>query len=108
MEGMKYRARRKHSDFGAEIHTEAGVLAARIIDITQEGARLRMPRSVYARDVDVKVMIRSTPHPAELIWQQNGDVGVKFDKPLCGDDVNAVLRRLRNPNAGRKHRFVMS
>jgi|GEM_PF-3773792 hypothetical protein len=105
---MKYRARRKLADFGAEISTDEGVIPAKIIDVTHNGARLRMPRGAYARHVDVKILIRSVPYQAELVWQQNGDIGVKFDKPLTGGELDAVLRVLRKGDGGRKRRFLMS
>ena len=105
---MQFRTRRTPTDFGASIRTELGTFPAEIVDVTEKGARLRMSKGVYAAETNLQVMIQGQPHPATVIWQQNGTIGVEFRNRLPQATMAAVMRRMARAAPERKRRFLIS
>ena len=104
---MKFRPRRIPTKYSADIRTEIGTFPAEILDATETGARLQVSKGVYAKDPFVEVVLQGQKHPATIIWQNNGFVGVEFKQPLGTNTIAAVLRKLGRKNPEKKRRFLM-
>ncbi len=104
---MQYRERRRVTTFNVTIKDEWGRKSADIIDVTRHGARVRLALGNLAPETEVILNICGGDHKAAVIWNKEGDAGLRFEKALSRELVNSVQRSLGRVPRDRKRRFLM-
>ncbi len=104
---MRYRERRKPTEFEVTLQTSAGDVVAVVLDATAGGARLRTDGVALEPETTLYVKVRGQRHLAAVVWVRDDEAGLTFQHPLP-PSVLALLRRDMSVGKGqKKRRFVM-
>ena len=104
---MKYRARRPAAQFDVAVTGEQGECRAKIMNITERGARVHVFGVELEAEDFVALRIRGRTYPAQVVWRIGNEAGVTFASELPPAVLSAVNPRLRRAAAGKKKRFLM-
>ncbi len=99
---MQYRRRRRETSFVVTLDTDQGKRRADIVDVTEQGARLRLEKDGIDPDSEVTLAIRGKAHKARVIWNKDGEAGVHFKEMLPLKVLAAISRTLHRPDLGKK------
>lgn len=80
---------RKHVLWAARLETKAGAFNCVILNVSRNGAKLRLTAPSLSRQPVKLVMESYGTLPAEVIWQQEDKMGLRFDADP--DDVAKIL-----------------
>ena len=94
---MKYRARRKPTDFQAVLVTEGGDYTVTLRDATPEGVRIDGVAGYVSTEAKVSLVIRNKRLPGMISWANGDTVGVKLDHPLTKDMLTLITRGTGHP-----------
>ncbi len=98
---MKYRERRKPTDFEVVLLTQASRKAVVVKDVSAKGIRID-PGNVHLEiEDDVEVEVRDRRYPSRVSWVKRGEAGLEFDRPLPADVIELVARARKNVKGGR-------
>lgn len=90
---MKYRPRRKLTEFDVVLAWETGESTVTVLDVNSAGARVRLMNGTeLAEDLAVKMLLRGRGYRATVKWSRSGEAGLVFALPLP-PDVLALLAR---------------
>lgn len=92
---MRYRPRRKHTDFSAVLLSDAGPQQVVLRDVSATGMRATGLTGYVAPQAEVQLKIRDRSYDAVVIWARDRSVGLKFNRPLPADLNALVTRSLR-------------
>lgn len=92
---MKYRTRRRLTTFEVPLHNEWGEFRASIVDVTERGARLRLPVGNLAPESPVSLSVRGENIAAHVVWIKEEEVGIAFDSILPIDVLATINRNMR-------------
>ncbi len=101
---MKYRPRRKPTDFELLLVTEDGSQTVSVSDVSENGVRVKISHGIINADKDIFLELRGTRYPTRIAWAKGFELGLQFDKALPAD-VHALIAR--NHSAGKGKRFMM-
>lgn len=104
---MKYRTRRRMTDFEVALHADGFTRAANIVDITERGARIRLEFGNLVPDTLVSMDVRGQTFEAEVVWNKEGEAGLEFKALLPLDVLAAINRNLRRIPEPKKKRFLI-
>ena len=89
---MKYRARRKPTDFPVLLLTETGSQQVALLNVTLDGGRVRLNDMAVERDEIVTLKLRDRHFGASVIWTKGNEAGLTFSRKLP-PDVFAIVSR---------------
>ncbi|MDA9865083.1 PilZ domain-containing protein [bacterium] len=92
---MKYRQRRKPTDFPVVLLTTTGEQNCEISDVSEHGASLRHEDIEITAGELVSVKLRGREFGARVVWSHADEVGLAFTRPLP-KDVYGLLARERH------------
>ena len=92
---MKYRPRRKATDFPILLLTETGEQRGEVLDINEHGASVRYANTAIEIGELVTVELRGRKYGARVVWAREDEVGLTFTRPLP-KDVHALVARERH------------
>ncbi|MEL7152104.1 MAG: PilZ domain-containing protein [Pseudomonadota bacterium] len=92
---MKYRTRRRMTQFEVTLHADGCPHSATILDVTERGARMRLGSGNLAPGTLVSMGIHGQTFEADVVWNKDSDIGVAFEGVLPLDVLAAINRNLR-------------
>ncbi|MGR3512572.1 MAG: PilZ domain-containing protein [Paracoccaceae bacterium] len=104
---MKYRPRRRVTSFDVVLKADTGSRHAKIVDVTEAGARLQLEFGNLEYGAVVGIGIRGHDYNAKVVWNREGEAGVMFEKPLPLDALSTILHSMRRITPQKKRRFLM-
>jgi len=102
---MKYRTRRRMTQFEVTLHADGCTRSATIVDVTERGARMRLGSGNLARGTLVSMGIHGQTFEANVVWNKDRDIGVAFKGLLPLDVLAAINRNLRRIPDGVRNDF---
>lgn len=104
---MKYRTRRRPTDFETKLETQLGPRRACIVDATDEGIQVQLEMGNLDIGDLVDIVVNDRRYPATTIWAKEGNAGLKFDT-ILPPSIFALIARQASANRNGKHkRFLM-
>ena len=97
---MKYRPRRKPTDFDATLVTEGGQFPVTLRDATPEGVRASGMEGYVWPEAEVQLVVRNRNLPGQISWKDGHTVGIKLDRPLPKDLLTLITRSTGNSRTG--------
>ena len=94
----RYRAARRKTDVAALLLIEDALLKVRIVDISRDGARVKLPGWV-APGTPVFLQIGADKAPALVHWMDGDAAGLRFVERLDAGTLTA-LETFADPDAG--------
>ena len=104
---MKYRPRRRVTSFDVVLKAEPGARHAKIVDVTEAGARLQLDFGNLENGAEVGIGICGRDHMAKEVWTRDGEAGVAFGRPLPLDALSTILHSMKRITPQKKRRFLM-
>ena len=102
---MKFRDRRRPTDFEVVLLTEAGQRSVPVLDVSRQGLRIRQDDElVLEPEDDVTIQIRERDYPSRVTWTKSGEAGIEFDLPIP-QDVHDLIARA-SQKSQKKRRFL--
>ena len=91
---MKYRPRRKTTDFPILLLTETGEQRAEVHDISELGVSVRLQGTAMEIGEVVSIELRDRQYGARVVWARKDEAGLTFNRPLP-KDIYALVARER-------------
>lgn len=91
---MEHRLYRKATDFDVSLTTRMGEMHATVTNVHPYGARLRLLSDHGDLSTTVVLDLNGKGHAAQVMWQHETDVGVRFVTPLDVETVAMVARKI--------------
>ena len=107
---MKFRSRRYVCRFDTEMTSSLGAHQARILDVTEKGARVEGLRDL-TKGAALRFEILGQTVSAKVAWRRGQVTGVIFDAPLTPRQLDTVRKPAFSGNArgrGKTSRHVHS
>ena len=87
---MKFRMRRRRTDFPAVLRTESGVERVVVKDVAAKGLSATGLTHFVAAEAEVTLVIRQQRYPGKVAWSRDRDIGFALAKPLSAEVMRLV------------------
>ncbi|MEM8801874.1 MAG: PilZ domain-containing protein [Pseudomonadota bacterium] len=87
---MKYRPRRKPTDFSVFLLVGEDRVSLDVLNVSEKGMRVRQNGVLLIPDDEVFVEIRSRRYPSRVTWSREREAGLEFDQHLPPDFMAMV------------------
>ena len=92
---MKYRPRRKPTEFTAQLVIESGTFPVTITDATETGVKVRGLGGYVFPDADAELVVQDQRYPGSIKWVDGDVVGLGIKRPLPVRVLELVTRSTR-------------
>lgn len=89
---MKYRQRRKPTDYDAVLSAESGDYPVTLRDVTAEGVKVAGVGGYIYPEGEIHLVVRNQRLPGWISWVDNGVAGVRLKNPLPRDIETLIVR----------------
>ena len=89
---MKFRIRRRRTDFPAVLLTENGEERVVLKDVSVNGLSATGLTHFVAAEAEVTLVIRQQRYPGKVAWSKDRDIGLALAKPLSPEVMRLVTR----------------
>lgn len=101
---MKFRPRRNPTDYEVTLQSEFGVFHVEVLDISLEGARIRVTDGLLFPDTELCLDTPKGQIPATVIWSAGREAGIEFRRPLDQVTFSMIARKVQSASAANKTR----
>lgn len=98
---MRYRPRRKPTDFEITLLVGQDRVALDVLNVSDAGMRVRQNGLLLIPEDRVQVEIHKHRYPTRVTWSEEREAGLEFDRPLPPDVLAMVARLKTSAKAGR-------
>lgn len=98
---MKYRARRKPTDFEVVLLAGQDRATLDVLNVSDRGMRVSQNGLLLIPDDRVQVEIRNARYSTRVTWSEEREAGLEFEQPLPPDVVALVARSKTSAKKGR-------
>lgn len=82
--------RRVHVDYPVTLQTTLGLINARVVDISERGAKLRFD-GIVEPSASARLRFDAAEVYCAIVWSRDDKCGVEFDRPLDAQTLAMVL-----------------
>lgn len=79
---MKYRQRRRPTDFDAVLSAESGEYAVKLRDLTPDGVKVAGLKGYVYPEAEISLIVRNQRLPGWISWVNEDVAGVRLKDPL--------------------------
>lgn len=99
---MKFRSRRRPTDFDAVLIAESGEHSVSLRNISPDGVKVTGLGGYLYPEAEVKLVVHGRPLPGRVCWVDQDTAGVKLKSPMPKDLLTRVARAT---GGGQAYRF---
>lgn len=102
---MQFRTRRKPTDFDVVLLNDDIEQSGRVVDVNDQGVRVRADTSPYQVEDEVYLQLRGKNYATRVVWAQGNEIGLHFDQALPEDIQTLMARDLKHKP--KRKRFLL-
>ena len=92
---MKFRTRRRPTDFEIKLIAESGEYYVLLRDVSDTGIKVSGIGGYVYPDADIEIVIRRQRVPGRIKWVDRDVAGIELTSPLASEIAELVLRSNR-------------